>query len=67
MAVVNENNPPRISITVPRSDAKTSSYEDEGAGFRELKAFGDDPLYWIVVRDRIVLRNLRGHPLVFSP
>src|SRR5215217_9279481 len=60
IAVMNENNAPRVGVANPRPDFGTGSHEDEGAGFRELNALGDDPLY------RVFLGDFRRH-LVSGP
>jgi hypothetical protein len=48
-------------MAVPRPDGGTSSHKNEGAGFRELKALGDDPFY------RVSLRDLWRYPVAFGP
>src|SRR5215208_8110898 len=50
IVVVNQDNPSRRGIADPRSDRKIRTYENEGAGLRELESLGDDRSYRVSLR-----------------
>src|SRR5918997_682289 len=60
IVVMNQDNPSRGGIADPWSDRKIRTYENKGAGLRELEPLGDDRSY------RVSLRKSRIR-LAFAP